>query len=198
MHLFLACCVFISAAGGADQHRAVHDEWLQLHKKSPSANAQLIFDPREHAAAMWIEQNGVAYRPKKVVADLPANFDWYAFHVTNDGIAQLSFPVRVMRPKLSRPGDRESEQIWIIGASEDQTIQFHLAPEKRGHAFGAGGTGSPIDTVDVQLPQQPPDARQPKQLQNSTLAPQSPKPLTYNEQIKTRHFTFSVKRVVNP
>ena len=180
-----------------DPCKHVRDQWLQLHEENPgSATANLVIDPREHA--MWIEQDGKIYRPDTAVAELPTGMHWCAMHVTYAGITELSFPIRILRPRPSPAAGRCLESIMLFGKSYDRSMHMFVVNEGRGFSVGFGLGGTEPHKGTVSRHQRPSGDHELRQSTKQMLAAQSPKPRPYTDHINTRWLKFDVVGAADP
>lgn len=191
MRIAIALLIAVSAgSNGAaaehDQYPRLRTEWTRLHE-SPDATAQLVIDPREHA--MWIEDHGNV--DIKFAANLPQGFRWYAFHVTQYGIVERSFPVRLISPHPDIEDESKEEQLWVIGVGKNKSQQFSISASCSGTRFHAG-SGNLIGDVTFHLPAAS-DGRESVKYK-SFLAPQSPLLIKPKEAIRKDEFSVRVKR----
>jgi hypothetical protein len=169
----------------------VHHEWQRIHRlEDGPVNAQLIIDPRKHA--MWIEKDGKVHRHNGVV-DLPKDCEWTAFHITNRGIVELSFPVRITNPRNNIQDDSTVEALWIIGVSEGRSWQFSFSATQSAHTFHVG-SGSPIGTITVPLPAKPIGLDTARESLRSFVAPQSPWKPQPMEELKSKQVAIRIVR----
>jgi len=180
----------------ARQHKilAVQKEWLNLHWNAKTAvDAQLVIDPR--VRGMWIETGGQV-RENSEVALLPQATQWTAFYITNRGITERSFPLRIRTPR-SETDDEQGEIIYIIGASEENTWVISMCARKTGHMFHAGH-GSKRGDIKLRLEPRHAPADEREAQFNSILAAQSPWKAKWSESHQTEHFKISIERVQQP
>lgn len=173
--------------------KEVYDEWVRIHHIDAvpdsvrSVNAQLVVDPRE--LAMWIEEDGVIHRDHGV-ANLPEGLDWAAFQITNRGIVECSFPLRLSRP---RTNDESGECLMVIGTSPNhRSLRFTISATKSANGFdiGSGFHISPKSPITVRLPARIVESNAPQ----SFIIPQSPRARDPKESIQTEHFGITVIR----
>ena len=191
MRLATALLLALSAEsdGSAAEHAQylrVHKEWVRLHE-SPDVEAHLVIDPREHA--MWIEDHGNVH--DRFAVGLPQGFRWYAFHVTQNGIVERSFPVRLTAPRPDIVDESKEEQLWVIGVAGNESRQFSFSASRFGTGFHAG-SGSMIGVVTFHLPAASGVGETFKY--KSFLASQSPRPMKPKEAIRKDEFSLRVKR----
>jgi hypothetical protein len=195
MRLAITLIIAVSAAsdGAAAENAAylrVHKKWLRLHE-SPDAQAQLVVDPREHA--MWIEDHGNVH--DKSAVDLPRGFRWYAFHVTQKGIVERSFPIRLTDPRLDINDELKEEILMIIGVAKNSSQQFSFSASRSGIGFHVG-SGSMIGDVTFHLPAA---SRLNTGIKyKSFLAPQSPRLIKPKETIRKDEVSVRVVRRRTP
>lgn len=174
-------------------YKEVYEEWVRIHNiaaapdNARSVNAQLVVDPRE--LAMWIEEDGAIHRDHGV-AHLPEGLDWVAFQITNRGIVECSFPLRLSRPRTS---DESGECVMVIGTSPNhQSWRFTISATKSSNSFGSG-SGSPISSkspITVRLPARIADSN----ALQSFIVPQTPHARDPKESIQTKHFGITIIR----
>ena len=194
--MFAILAVLSGLIGTPPEHanyKEVYDEWVRIHNvATASVNAQLVIDPRE--LAMWIEEDG-AIRRDHGVANLPEGLDWVAFQITNRGIIECSFPLRLSRPRTS---DESGECVMVIGTSQNQTWDFTFSGTKLSNSFGIG-SGSPINSkspITVRLPARIAESNAAPDGLHRFIAPQTPQTLEPKESIQTKHFTIKIVREI--
>jgi hypothetical protein len=168
----------------------VYHEWQRLDR-APDAVAHLVIDPREHA--MWIEDHGKVL--EDFVVDIPAGYHWYAFHITQTGIAERTFPLRLTRAWRDVKDEAQEEQVWAVGVAKDQSMQITCSASRSGNGFDVG-SGSMIGDVTFRLPALPSDGKAPQF--DSFLAPYSPRPTQPKEELRKPEITFRVTRRSTP
>jgi hypothetical protein len=147
---FLLSAIPALAAAPAEhlKFKRIHDEWVHLQETNASStSSQLVIDPR--VRAMWIENNGVAQ--DGFSAPLPPGVEWSAFYISNRGIAECAFPVRLSHSQKAREKDSASEQMWICGSSPNQSWQLSFSARGTAREFHIG-SGSAIDLVTLRMP----------------------------------------------
>ncbi len=170
-----------------DKYLRVHKEWLHRHEAA-DAKTQLVVDPREHA--MWIEDNGDI--DGKHIAHLPRGFQWYAFHVTQEGIVERSFPVRLSHPRRDVKHESHQESLLVIGLSKNSSYQLTFSASRYGTGFHVG-TGSKIaGAITIPLPRKPNAVV--GQSFRSFVVPQSPITSQPQEAIDKGHFAIRIAR----
>lgn len=176
----------------AEQQRYLHvyHEWQRLDRVS-DAQAHLVIDPREHA--MWIEDHGKVL--EGFVVDIPEGYRWYAFHITQNGIAERSFPLRLTKAWRDVKDEAQEEQVWALGVAKDRSMQITSSASRSGNSFGVG-SGNMIGDVTFSLPALSPDGKAPRF--DSFLAPHSPRPAKPKEEIRKPEITFRVTRRAAP
>ncbi len=184
----------VAAAPAANAKHArymeVHREWVRIHSlEARPPNAPLVIDPREQA--MWIEVDGKVHGNSTVA--LPAAAQWYAFHVTERGIIERSFPVRLTRPQTNVSDNASAEQLWIVGVSKNQSWQCSFSASESAHTFHVG-SGSGIDEITLRLPAKPAAPAAARDPLRSFVAVQSPRTPQPRETIQTKHFVVRVVR----
>lgn len=189
--LIAACFAPDVAEAEHAQFIRVHKEWLRLHEQTSDAQAELVIDPRHNA--MWIEDDGNAHDTFAV--DLPPGLRWYAFHITQAGIVERSFPVRLTNPRSDIHDESKEEQLWVIGVAENRSHQISFSASRSGTGFHVG-SGSMIGDVTFRLPAALPDERTIKF--NSFLASQSPRSMKSRELISKDEFSVLVARRRTP
>ncbi len=173
--------------------RGVYDEWVRIHRidAAPddvrSVNAQLVLDPRE--LAMWIEEDGAIHR-EHGVANLPEGLDWTAFQITNRGIVECSFPLRLSRPRTS---DESGESVMVIGTSPNHwSLRFTISVTKSSNSFDIY-SGSPISStspITVRLPERITESN----ALLSFIVPQTPRAGDPKESVQTKHSGITIIR----
>ena len=173
--------------------KEVYDEWVRIHHIDAvpdsvrSVNAQLVVDPRE--LAMWIEEVGVIHRDHGV-ANLPEGLDWAAFQITNRGIVECSFPLRLSRPRTS---DESGESVMVIGTSPNHwSLRFTISATKSSNSFDiySGSLISSTSPITVRLPARIAESN----ALQSFIVPQTPRAGDPKESIQTKHFGMTIIR----
>jgi hypothetical protein len=191
--LFSAITAPPAATPDHAKYKEVFAKWQCIHElEGQSANAQLVIDPRERA--IWIENDGTIHR-EHGFADLPEGFEWSAFHITNRGIVECSFPVRLARPSIKN--DSGSEELWIIGASKSQGWQFSFSSNTPARGYHIG-SGSPIKTLTFRQPPHSVTSNADPASLRSFLVPQTPRTRESKESIQAKHFSIHIVRESNP
>jgi hypothetical protein len=128
---------------------------------------------------MWLETNGRIIPSE--VRRLPSGMKWKAFHMTQDGLAEIVFPVRIDRPREDVKTVRESEVIFVVGVGEKETLNMSFSATPSGNGFGVGfHTG--IRSMEIQLPQK--DTSYELQKDLLMLLPSTPHELKYAEALE--------------
>ena len=195
--MHLAFVVFAAIFSGSPVYEAemkpildLHFGFRQIHntarQKNAVAEAFLVFDPQKGAA--WIENHG-KIDPTQV-RTLPAGLKWNAYLVSQQGVAEVPFPVRIRNLSPSVKVDDPNESVWIVGSGK-----------KHGFACGFGGPSGDMQmheiastiTLNPQLPPAPalPSAEESGE---SILVNGSPQPRKWTEGIATKQFVINIKR----
>lgn len=194
MHLaavMLLSSILVPVDAAADHQRfmALHHEWQRIHESAARErippNAVLVFDPRE--GAIWIEKDGKI--DANDVRPLPSGLDWFAYHVTPQGVAQISFPVRISRLRQHIQDENDAEHIWMIGATKDQSWQCSVSASAASHGFHVG-SGSPISSLTFTLPV----VKAPSPLHDSILVSGSPHARKWADTMTNKWFSINVVR----
>ena len=178
---FIALLLTANNVLGADRieeqrsYTGLHQSFRDLQDKDGDTN--LCIDPRE--GAMWLETNGRIIPSE--VRRLPSGMKWKTFHMTQDGLAEIVFPVRIDRPREDVKTVRESEVIFVVGVGEKETLNMSFSATPSGNGFGVGfQTG--IRSMEIQLPQK--DTSYELQKDLLMLLPGTPQELKYVESLE--------------
>ena len=190
MSLVVAVLLTLSVTSGTAQaehaeYIRVHSEWVRLHETTDS-QAQLVFDPRE--GAMWIENHGEI--DEGFAVGLQQGLRWYAFHVTQNGVVERSFPIRLIAPRAEIEDEAQEETLLVIAVGDGQGQQFSFSAARSAIGFHVGSNmirGDVTCHLPALLDAQPPKYK-------SFLAPQSPRLSKAKEAIKKKLFGVRIKR----
>ncbi len=156
-------------------YTALHQSFRDLQDKNGDTN--LCIDPRE--GAMWLETNGRIVPSE--VRRLPSEMKWKAFHMTQDGLAEIAFPVRIDRPREDVIEICESEGIFVVGVGKKETLTMSFSATPSGNSFAVGfQTG--IQSMEIRLPQK--DTSYELQKELLMLLPRTPQELRYVESLE--------------
>jgi len=147
----------------------LHETW-RLSRLPPEDehlpyDVYFVFDPRH--GAMWIERDG-KFRPDEV-RRLPSGLKWNAYHVTPDGILELTFPIRLKQQGNRSQNNGYREQIHVLGKSATHQWHFDIGA---GHFNPMGGRTS--FQVRGRHPTAWPEKRADNWIHRSILVDQSP------------------------
>lgn len=186
--LAASCATGNTAEADHAKYIRVHREWLRLHE-ADERQARLIVDPLKNA--MWIENHGKVQN--EYLVDLPKGFRWYAFHVSQDGISERSFPLCLTKPRADIEDESEEEALWVVAMADKASFRLSFLASRSGIAFHAG-SGSRTGDITIDLPAALP---KPTKLL-SFVAPQSPRVSQPKDFFQMKEFAVQVKRRTTP
>jgi hypothetical protein len=198
MNLVIMLLILVPSANGqesVDHQRfiAINRQWQTIHdaasREQIPANAFLVIDPREEA--IGIERAG-QIDPKEIER-LPAGLEWSAYHVTQRGVREISFPVRLTRPRLKGEMNKGGESIWVFGRGKDCAWRFSITPESDGHIFHVG-SGSGVLSMTVRLPALQGE-REEDLLADSILVPDSAHRRKWVDTLRSNQILINVERI---
>lgn len=179
---FIALLLTTHNVLGADRveelrsYTALHHSFRDLQNKDGDTN--LCIDPRE--GAMWLETKGRIIPSE--VRRLPSGMKWKAFHVTQDGLAEIVFPVRIDRPREDVTAVRDTEAIFVLGVGEKEGMNLSFSAAPSGKNLFNVGLGSGIRSMEIRLPQKETNYKIQKDL--LMLLPSTPHELKYAEALE--------------
>lgn len=117
----------------------IYREWFRLHSAAAhqgrTIQAEIVFAPQR--GTLTLSRGG--QKPEKTI-QLPSGLKWYAFHVSVDGVRELSFPVVLERPHHHDPRTlQDDEEIVIVGDAAKTQTYFRIGSRLSG--VTAGGSG---------------------------------------------------------
>lgn len=177
----VALLLFQDSLHGTDQI-AEQKSYVALHqsfrdRQDIDGDTDLVVDPRERT--MWLEKDGRVI--KSEVQRLPSGMRWTAFHQTQNGLAEISFPVRIDRPRNDVDDDGESESIYIIGVGKKRTMNMIFSATLNGNAFNVGFC-SGVRSMQLNLPNK--DVTNSNAEARMMLLPNTPHKLKYLESLE--------------
>jgi len=174
---------------------SLHRKWWETHqtalRRQESANTLLVVDPGQKGA--WIETDGQV--DAKDIEPLPAGLEWFAYLITEEGIAEIPFPVRLNRPRFDPTKGDDAEEILIVGFGKMRSWQFSVATAEGGHVMHVGG-GSPISTMTWTRRERK-SAPRPDERRLSMLVTDGNPPRTWTDSIQNEHVSIRVVRTVD-
>ncbi|XZE45030.1 hypothetical protein SH467x_000231 [Pirellulaceae bacterium SH467] len=188
---FIALLLTAHHVLGADQiekqrsYTALHQSFRDLQNKEGDTN--LCIEPRKEA--MWVETDGRIIPSE--VRQLPSGMEWRAFHVTQNGLAEIGFPVRIGRPREDVTAVLDSEEIFVIGVGEGETLNMSFSATPAGNGFNVG-FGYGIRSMEIRLPQK--DIKHTLQKDLLMLLPSTPRELKYTEALELLGISVRVVR----
>lgn len=180
----LACFAGDGEQQDAKQYTGLHTEWMRLHDSGEST-ARLKIDPAKRS--MWLKCRGE--RQEKLAVSLPSGLTWYAFQISNQGLRQVTFPLRLQEPREQVEKDSAGESLLIVGMGKDQGFRMSFSATTSGIGFHSG-SGNRTGDITVYLPAKVEGPTKYK----SFVASDSPRHTNWRESIQTKDFALQIQR----
>ena len=175
-----------------ERYMALHREWQRIHESNANektpANAVFVIDPREGTVCIEKDRT-IEARDTRV---LPSGLNWSAYLITPQGVTQISFPVRLKRPRTNIQIDDDTEHIWIVGSAKDRSWQCSVSATPAGHAFHVG-SGSPISSINVTIPVLKAAPKQDR-IRDSMLIAENSRALKWADALRNQWFSVNLVR----